>query len=409
MLFTIGGNKVIRSGFYRDADLDFQTRGALGRAVRGGAEVGEVLATVATINRRSAWPAAWKRTAVRVQAEAETARDAGHLVSARSGFLRAASYWSCVVDGLLSEADSAELLDAFHEHRRCWDDFIDCFQGAHQRVSVPYGTTSLPGYLLRPDDSGTRRPTLIVTNGSDGAISDLWGSAAAGALARGWNSFCFDGPGQQAMLFDRNTHFRPDWEAVLTPVIDTLVARDDVDAERLTGYGISQGGFWLPKALASEHRLVAAVADPGVVDLSASWTKSLGGSMNASLEKGDRAAFNRGMELATRIPSLRRTLTARARPYDHGDWFDLYAAVARYRIDELDAAAITTPLLATDPDDEQFWPGQSRRLVEMVRAGGGQAELIRFRAAEGANFHVQPLGRLLTENRMFDWLEEHVH
>ena len=409
MFFTIGGHKVIRSGFYRDPDLDYQTRGALGRAVRGAGEVGEVLATVAAISRRSQWPAAWQRTAVRAQAEAAKARGAGHLVSARSGYLRAATYWSCVVDGLTSKPDSAEMLTAFHNHRRCWDDFVDCSQGAHQRVSVPCGTTSLPGYLLRPDASGARRPTLIVTNGSDGAISDLWGAAAAGALDRGWNAFLFDGPGQQSMLFDSHTHFRPDWEAVLTPVIDTLIARDDVDADRLTGYGISQGGFWLPRALAHEHRLVAAVADPGVVDLSASWTKSLGGSMNASLEKGDRAAFNRGMELATRIPSLRRTLTARARPYSHGDWFDLYTSIAQYRIDEAQAAAITTPVLATDPDDEQFWPGQSRRLVEMVRAGGGQAELVRFTAGEGANFHVQPMGRLLTENRMFDWLEEHVH
>jgi hypothetical protein len=29
----------------------------------------------------------------------------------------------------------------------------------------------------------------------------------------------------------------------------------------------------------------------------------------------------------------------------------------------------------------------------------------RFTAEEGASFHCQPTGRLLTENRMFDWLE----
>jgi hypothetical protein len=32
--------------------------------------------------------------------------------------------------------------------------------------------------------------------------------------------------------------------------------------------------------------------------------------------------------------------------------------------------------------------------------------LVRFTEAEGADFHVQPLARALTEQRMFDWLDE---
>jgi len=58
-------------------------------------------------------------------------------------------------------------------------------------------------------------------------------------------------------------------------------------------------------------------------------------------------------------------------------------------------------LLITDPDAEQFWPGQSRQLAELV---AGRADLIRFTAEEGAAYPCQPTGRLLTENCMFDWL-----
>jgi hypothetical protein len=47
------GRKVIRNGFFRDSDLDFQARGALGRAVRGSSEVGEVLATIARIRNHA--------------------------------------------------------------------------------------------------------------------------------------------------------------------------------------------------------------------------------------------------------------------------------------------------------------------------------------------------------------------
>jgi hypothetical protein len=348
------------------------------------------------------WATEWAATARRVRAEAERARDTGHPVSASSGFLRAATYWACAVDGLSTAPDSGELLGAFHAHRECWDAFVAGSDDAHLRISVPYEETALPGYLLRPDNSGARRPTLVITNGSDGAISDLWAFAAAGALARGWNAFVYDGPGQQSMLFDEHTFFRPDWEAVLTPVIDVLCSRTDVDADRLTGYGISQAGYWLPRALAVEHRLVAAVADPGVVDVSTSWTDQLSRGVRTMLEYGEREKFNRDMQLATKIPGLARTLAFRSRPYQHNDWFDLYTTVLQYRITPELAGQISTPLLITAPEAEQFWPGQSDQLAELLN---GRAEVARFTAEEGASFHCQPTGRLLTENVMFDWLE----
>jgi hypothetical protein len=34
--------------------------------------------------------------------------------------------------------------------------------------------------------------------------------------------------------------------------------------------------------------------------------------------------------------------------------------------------------------------------------------VVPFTAAEGAAFHCQPMGRLLTDERMFDWLESKV-
>jgi Prolyl oligopeptidase family len=64
--------------------------------------------------------------------------------------------------------------------------------------------------------------------------------------------------------------WRPWSEAVLRPVVDAMVARPDVDPGRLAVIGASQTGYWVPRALAFEHRFAAAVADPGVVDVSTS-------------------------------------------------------------------------------------------------------------------------------------------
>jgi hypothetical protein len=241
-----------------------------------------------------------------------------------------------------------------------------------------------------------------MTNGSDAPVSGLWGSGAAAALQRGWNAFVYDGPGQQSLLFERGVGFRHDWEAVLTPVVDTLEGRDDVDADQLTAYGISQAGYWLPRALAFEHRFVAAVADPGVVDVSTAWTERLPKNMVEMLERGERARFNRNMRLPMLIPSMARTLRFRARPYQRDDWYDTFTEARRYRLTSELAGAIRTPLMITDPEDEQFWPGQATQLAELVPG----AHRVPFTAAEGANFHCQPMARLLTHERMYAWLDE---
>ncbi len=77
------------------------------------------------------------------------------------------------------------------------------------------------------------------------------------------------------MLFQRGIPFRPDWENVITPLVDFLSARPEVDSSKIVLYGTSQGGYWVPRAAAFEHRLAAVVADPGVVDVSTKWKDNI--------------------------------------------------------------------------------------------------------------------------------------
>jgi len=394
-------HRVFTDGFFGDPALDFATRGLLGAAAHGASDPGEVLSTVARVHRQRDWFPRWAATAERVEAIGQLAHRHGHVRSARDAFLRAATYWAAALD----TAPEGDLRITFDRHRACWDAFVGASEGAHLPVGVPYEGDVLPGYLLRPDASGRSRPTLVVTNGSDGSLAGLWsGGLVAAALERGWNAFVFDGPGQQSLLFERDVPFRPDWEAVLTPVLDAVLARPDVDATRTAGYGISQGGYWLSRALVFEHRLRAAVVDPGVVDVAASWLAHLPARMIRQLDDGDRNGFAKGIERARRVPSLRRTLDVRGRPYRCADWFDLFTTVRGYRLERADVAAIRTPLLVTDPEDEQFWPGQSHTLAEW----SPKATLVTFTRAEGASGHCEPMGRLLVEQRVVDWLDEQV-
>jgi len=402
-----GRDGVFTSGLVRNRDFDFDTRCVIGQSYSGAADVGEVLAAVDHIGAKDydGWFNAWWDLGSRVSADAEKSAAGGHPVSAGAGFLRAATYLGAATNAIASLKSADRLIPTYQAHRSAWDRFVDTTVVPVERVAIPYENRTLPGYFFRPTDDGRARPTLIMVNGSDAPVSAQWGNGGYGALARGYNVLMLDGPGQGSMLFEENTAFRHDWEAVITPVVDYLITRSDVDSKRLAMYGISQAGYWVPRALAFEHRIAAAVADPGVVDVSTSWTEHLPKSMLKLLAEGERAKFDKEMALGLKFsPENARTWNFRARPYQEGGYFATVTAVQRLALGD-EAADITTPLLITSPEDEQFWPGQSQKLAEMTSK---VSAVIPFTAAEGANFHCQPLARALTDQRMFDWLDEHL-
>ncbi|THG33989.1 dipeptidyl aminopeptidase [Glaciibacter flavus] len=387
---------------------DFAIRSILGKSGRGGAEPGEVLATVANIADDDAlgWFTAWRGLGHSIADRAESLAQQGHKVSAARAYLRAANYLAVAVNAVDGAIVTGEhLLPTMRAHIRAWEGFVDHTRWDVQRVSIPYqDDVRMPGWFFRPDSSGTARPTLVVNNGSDGSLSGLWCQAAEGALERGYNVLLFNGPGQQSMLFERGIPFRYDWEKVLTPVVDHLLGRDDVDPGRLVVVGISQGGYWVPRALAMEHRFAAAAVDGGVVDVSRAWFDNLSPQLR-NLYESDRASFDRYMGQAMQQPSAstaRQVWEFRARPYGVTGYAAVLDEVAKYRLADDVAALIRTPLYIVDPDGEQFFPGQPAELATLVPT----STLARFRQTEGASYHCQPLARELTEQRIFDWFDD---
>jgi len=394
-------HEAFTAGFFRDSDFDFEVRGLLGRAPSGATEPGEVLATIAGIRDgdHAGWSAAWRALGLRLLALADELRDAGHFDGASATYLRASTYLATAANS----ASDDDRLTVFREHRTAWDGFIETTVYATEHVEIPYEEAALPGYLVKPSDDGEARATVILVNGSDGSHSSMWGDAAHGALARGYNVLFFDGPGQQSQLVEHGVPFRPDWEKVITPVVDFLLARPDVDDTKLAVFGLSQGGYWVPRALAFEKRIAAAIVDPAVVDVSTSWLGQLPAPLRALFEQGKRVAFDRDMGIGMRFgAATARTWASRARPYRAGDsYFDTLTEVGRYALGDL-VQQITTPLFIASPEDEQFWPGQSAAFADALP---GEHLLQPFTAAEGANFHCQPLARSLTQQRAFDWLD----
>lgn len=262
--FSPRPHRAFSTGFYKSADFDYEVRVLLGAAAHGAADAGEVLATVDAVadGDHEHWFHAWHDTGSRIRAFAEEQASDGHMVSAASAYLRAAMYFGVAVNAVSGSESDALLVPTFRLQSSSWEGFVATADRSVEKVEIPYEQDTMPGWFFRPSADADVRPTFVMVNGSDGATSGLWHMGAAGALARGYNVLLFEGPGQQSMLFERGIGFRPDWEAVLTPVVDFLRQRADVDADRLVLYGISQGGFWIARALTFEHRFTAALPIP---------------------------------------------------------------------------------------------------------------------------------------------------
>lgn len=387
---------------FENPAFQFEFELALGMAARRGGDIGEMLVTAAAITDGDAesWHTAWATLAARTEATARASAEQGHRVSARDTYLRAAAYFVAAMGFLEGSDDPDRLLPTWEAHRACWDRAVDHFDPPVEHLEIPFEDTTLPGYFF-PAGEG-RRPALVLVNGSDGPDVAMWCMYGADACARGYHCLLVDGPGQQAALFRQGLHFIPDWERVVSPSVDWLVGRDDVDADHIAMLGCSQGGHWAPRAAAFEPRIAACVADPGVFDCGRTWTGQLPPDAAQLLADGDRDGFDAYMHAAfDAVPPLRQSWASRSRPYGLTSPFDLYRAVSQYTLDGV-VDRITCPTLVCDPEDEQFWPGEPRRLYDALTC---PKELARFTTAEGAGHHCEPLATGLRNQRVFDWLD----
>jgi dienelactone hydrolase len=356
-----------------DPEFREQLATLLGQAHHGGCDIDEVLATARRISdgHTDSWVLEWAWTAGNTWAAANGALSSGRRQEAAVLYLRAAGYYAAALSQIAGSSERDRMPALWRRQRACWERAVSCAPAAGRRIEIPYEGTSLPGYFFAaPGAAGRRRPLVIMHNGAHLPTSAMWGLGGAAAAQHGYHWLTFDGPGQQAALFDRGLFFRPDSEAVLSPVLDAVTQRSDVDAGRIAAVGFGQAGFWLPRALGHEHRLAAAAVLPGVVDVSSAWTAALTPSLAQMLANGESAAFDRRMRAA-----LLFDRRAAGRLYWHALPYGLAAAsparvfaeVARYRLTD-EPSRITTPLLITECGGGGHWPKQSPRLHEQTAA-----------------------------------------
>jgi hypothetical protein len=419
---TDAGASVLQS-LFTEPDLDFDTLFAFGGIGYGSAEFGELATAVNAVNAAGASYQTHYDTflalATRLDSQAGAELAAGHRVTARALNLRAASYYDLCLYFIFGTGARASEAGAYAAMQRCWGLFCHLSDAPFEPVRIPYEGGYLPGYLLRSDERARRRPTVILNNGQDAQNVRMWAFGAAAALERGYNVLIFEGPGQGSMLFERQITLRYDWEKVITPVVDYLLDRPEVDRDRIVLSGSSLGGELVVRAAAFEHRLAAVVADPGFLSLWVSWQ---------TLENGITSLFDKGLskpeinDIWQRkiVPSLTATeqfnLVKAAEPYNRqalyagragkvfDDLYGLGTTLMRFTVADV-ATQVTTPTLVTVYDDDQLVKpaaGQGEQVYKLLRA---DKQIVTFTKAEGAQEHCAPMAPQIRNQAVYDWLD----
>jgi hypothetical protein len=390
--------------FFKHPTFEMIFLTSLGRAYHSAGNVGKVLYLTTQVedgNFESAF-VAFKQAGDEARALAEQSSSQGHTESARQSYLWAQNFYDSATYFIDGSADPTRFLPTWELLYDCWLKSLPFFDPPIEPVRIPYENTELQGFFISgKSTSSKRRPLLILVNGSDGSLLDMWLWGGAGALARGYDCLTFDGPGQGYALWKQQLHFRPDWEKVISPVVDFALSRPEVDPKRIAIQGISQGGFWVPRAVAFEKRIAAAIADPGVVDVSTSWTAALPKPMLELLKAGRKAEFD-GYMAKTLNPATKSNLNFRMRPFGFNSYYDTYTAVMDYNLTDV-AGRISCPMLITEPANESYWPGQSRQLYDLLIS---PKKLEHFSESDGADLHCEPKGTGLRDLRVFNWLDD---
>jgi hypothetical protein len=393
--------------YYDDEDYDAQLKRTLGAAYCGAADLGEALvaASGARAGDADGWYVAWSAAAGRAEALAQAAGD--HRESAAGAWLRAMEYWRQAIFYIRGDLDDARLQTGWKRHRAAFRAALPLLPWASTIAAVPFEGAAMTGYLLRQPGGSAGRPTVILFPGFDSTAESAYSETAWMALARGMNVFTFEGPGQGGMLYQDRIPMRPDFEAVLTPAIDWLVAQEDIDPAKLVLVGRSLGGYLAPRGASGEHRLAALVCDPGQVEFVSRVRKMLPKFLPQS--PGDDAwdrilaadpAVDALLEPALDVPAMHAMLAPRMTTMGARTVGDFLRMQVGYTL-EGHANLIRCPTLVVDCEGD--FASQSDMLYAALTCRKTMAKLS---AESGAGGHCGGMGQQVWAGAVFPWIAD---
>jgi alpha-beta hydrolase superfamily lysophospholipase len=395
--------------FQDDMHAEFG-QSALAYIPYGGPDFGEIQAIGRAVGEGDdlAFYQAWINAGARSTARADATLKDGHRASARELYMKASAFYAASYRPLFGEPVDARLLAAYRAQMSAFENALALGDPPVHPVRIPFGETTLPGYLIPAvGRDGTVGPLLILTNGYDATMTDMYLASAVAASRRGYHCLLFDGPGQGEMLFEHAVRLRPDWETVITAVVDFAIVQPMVDPSRIALSGWSLGGYLAPRGASGEHRLAALVADPGLWSMAGGF-RAMAQRLGVSSEAvADLGAIEEGLlasleQIIANDPRLNWSVIRRGY-WVHGvdNLRDYLRSAEAFTMDGR-CEMIACPTLVAAAEDDPLSQSAST-LFDALRCS---KDTVRFAATDGAGTHCEMMNRSLLNRTVFDWLDE---
>lgn len=202
---------------------------------------------------------------------ARQAEAGGFLVTARDHYFIAALLYVSAEWSIFET--SPQLRDLENRKNDCYAAWARLAPHRVERVEIPFGDTFLPAWFHLPAGwTGDPIATVLACGGMD-AFKEI-NVAAYGdkLLERGFAVLAFDGPGQGEAIVNGIATTEDNWVSAGDAVVKWAVERAEVDSERLMGFGISFGSFWMTQIAATQPLLKGCVVsmvchEPGAISL----------------------------------------------------------------------------------------------------------------------------------------------
>jgi pimeloyl-ACP methyl ester carboxylesterase len=394
-----------------DESFHFDILTGLGQAVKGAADIGPALEAAKNIipGDWDSFTEVWYELANRTKAQALDPEIAFDPINVRDTWFSVSNYFRRADVYNRADWDDPRINEYWNEQRAAFDNALATLPVPGQRVRLPAGNFTVEAIWYTSQANGScpeRRPTMIFGNGYDAAQEDFYATHVEPSLARGWNVMTFEGPGQPTVRREQDVGFIPDWERVVTPVVDYLLSAKAafVDAEKLVLFGNSFGGYLNARAAAFEPRLSALMLDGGVWSTYDAYSAHLPPELLQLLESDQKEAFDEAVLSSINDPNALTTLKWGTL---QGLWsfktkspYDFFQMTKEYTIDGI-SDRIQMPVWIAEGNKDLLLPGQSLLVKEAL---GDRATLHMFERSAG--YHCQAGASQEMNRVMFAWLHK---
>lgn len=241
-------------------NYSFQVTRMLGIIDFGGSdftEIDEVIQRI-TPGDDESWYLEWHRMAQLCEEQAHEAERHRNRLTARYAYQRASNYHRA--SQFYMPGSDSRKIPTFYKLRDTFQAAVRYFDHPCEIVEVPYEGTTLQGYFVPARNANGRMPTILYLNGADSLSEEAYFTVALPASIAGYNCLVYNAPGVGITLYEKGLPTRYDCERFVSPTVDFLLQRSDVDPARLCVVGESFAGYLVPRATAFEPRFAAGVA-----------------------------------------------------------------------------------------------------------------------------------------------------